>query len=225
MTKLYPLLATVLFFAAICDGFRVRASPANPAVYDTKSLPGAMCRISACDFPVAEAWQIMNLSFAVGPHQYGPPYVAPAGFIGGQCSMVCPLVRDRYQDSVGPRAAYIEVNVPPHATQPQANQNRSASCRLVNTTGTYTVPPSVQVVNFEQAGPASSTPLPPAAGVRRLTLQIPYPNGGGGSVPSVPWANGATYANGYSSIVCTMPVGSSIEGYGWTEYAGETTDW
>jgi len=187
------------------------ASPAVPAVYDSKQMAGSACKISACTFIPTTVAGLQNLTVTTGTHQL----IVHGGSPTDTCDVTCPISRDRYQDGVGPRGAWVDVEIGAIVSPPP---DRKISCRLENTTGAYTL--NGLVKTWAELGPFTSTPTPATQNYQRINLTIPYPN-----VPQEPWSHGATYANGYSAIVCTMPMFTTIHGYGWVEYGGESTDW
>lgn len=232
MTKTRSALtALLLIVAAICMLLSVspnlKAFPANPPVYDTKQLPGSICRITVCGYQISSVSLLRDETMNNGAHQTVTPLNGTGSDPTATCDVVCPILRDRFPDSVGPRSAWVDVSVPPITAPgfPNINTTRGARCHLTDTTGVYTVQTSTGPYTkiWEQAGPDAFTPMPASVNIRRLNLGIPYPPTM--PVPTEPWNAGATYANGYSAILCSMPIGSSIEGYGWQESAGESTDW
>jgi|GEM_PF-1849591 len=215
--KVSSLCLIILGFVVMSVALRysavARATPAVPAVYDTKNMPGSACVPHGCSATMTldrlynvEATGVDSLGIAWGP-QAGPT---------DTCGYICPIIRDRIQDGVGVRGAWIEIQVNSVSSSPGG---RNIYCTLSETTGTFMLNGSL-TREISPNSPTVLTLTPTSHGTQRIDLPIPYPN-----VPQTAWAHGATYANGYSSIDCTIPWGTRIEGYSWTEYAGESTDW
>lgn len=214
LKRLYPLLTSLLLLAFVAFGLRVKASPAVPPVFDVKSAPGQLCHgVVYSDIP-------HTVSDLYNEQLVGAPQLVSGSLQGGEPSsvtVICPIVRDRILDSIGIRTAWIDVTVNPVVINGILVTSRKVQCRLEETTGAY-MSQFGGLLNAMASGPYASTPVTADGFIKRLNLTIP-------AVPSQAAQAGASFNNGYADIACILPSFASIQGYGWMEYGGETTDW
>lgn len=220
MKKFTPLLSLVFLFCLVALGVP-RSSQAVPTVYDTKTLPGSSCRIVGCNWSPVVVSDITLLYS--GFVSYTPFNFYKNDPYADQCTISCPILKDNSTDSVGVRGAWIDVLVQPIGNQPTSgNATRAATCRLSETTAPWT-DTGGRVTESQGDGAQASTPFASTNTnntQNRLNLSIPYPN-----VPQDAWSHGSTYAGGNAVITCTIPVATTIYGYGWQEIGANSSDW
>lgn len=174
-------------------------------VDDAKIMPGSACRFTACSFIPTTIFQLQQLLMPPGTHQLSVGGLS--GPLTDTCDVMCPIVRDDAQ--LPPKSAFVYAAF----TNIVNGQNRRISCHVENTTSPY-FNAQFSLVNASQNAPTVSTPLPAdASNIQPITL----------STATSP--NPGSYTSGTSVIVCTMPVYSRIEEYGWSDNGGDSTDW